>query len=78
MSDNFNTPQILLRLGDMVSACNVYMNSAIPNKMFLLVNKAATFITKMFRMLGLDDSGNQYAFMAKRYAYMYVCMYVYV
>ena len=41
----------------------------------LLVNKAATFITKMFRMLGLDDSGNQYASMAKRNAYMYVCVY---
>ena len=43
LCDNFNTPTVLLKLQDLVTACNIYMNNAAdasqPPK-FLLVNKA--------------------------------------
>jgi len=66
LSDNFNTPVVLTRLGDLVSLCNIYMNSIdVKEKQFLLVNKAAVYITKIFRILGIDDSSSTYAFSAK-------------
>jgi len=42
------------------------MNSSeVKDKQFLLVNKAAVYITKIFRLLGIDDSGSAYAFISK-------------
>lgn len=66
LCDNFNTPVVFAKLGELVSLCNIYMNNAeVKDKQFLLVNKAAVYITKIFRLLGIDDTNNTYAFTAK-------------
>jgi len=63
LCDNFNTPVVLSKLGELVSACNIYMNDAsLPHKQFLLVHKAAVYITRIFRLLGIDDANGSYAF----------------
>eukprot|EP00960_Hanusia_phi_P052039 761207-Hanusia_phi.AAC.1 len=63
LSDNFNTPQALLRLQDLVTACNIYMNAPDTRAKFLLVNKAAVYIAKIFRILGIDDNGSDFPFL---------------
>ncbi|EKX54961.1 cysteinyl-tRNA synthetase [Guillardia theta CCMP2712] len=63
LADNFNTPQALLRLQDLVTSCNIYMNSPDARAKFLLVNKAAVYISKIFRVLGIDDNGSDFPFL---------------
>jgi cysteinyl-tRNA synthetase len=67
LCDNFNTPTVLLKLQELVTACNVYMNSAADGASqapkFLLINKAAIYIAKIFRTLGIDDNGADFPFL---------------
>jgi cysteinyl-tRNA synthetase len=66
LCDNFNTPTALLRMQDLVTACNVYMNSGLEDgaPKFLLINKAALYIAKIFRILGIDDNGADFPFLS--------------
>jgi len=60
--DNFNTPRVLRVLQELVTAANIYMTSAGSATKSLLVNKAAMFIAKTFRTLGIDDNSAEYPF----------------
>jgi len=60
--DNFNTPQVLLRLQELVTAANIYMTAAGAQTKSLIVNKAAVYIAKMFRTLGIDDNSADFPF----------------
>ena len=65
LCDNFNTPTVLLKMQELVTAVNVYVNgpadAAAPK--FLLVNKAALYIAKIFRTLGIDDNSAEFPFL---------------
>ncbi len=42
---------------ELVTGCNVYlMNDPVDKPKFLLLNKAALYIAKIFRILGIDDN----------------------
>jgi len=68
LCDNFNTPTVLLKLQDLVTGCNVYVNSALDGMApkFLLVNKAALYIAKIFRTLGIDDNTSDFPFLTSQ------------
>jgi cysteinyl-tRNA synthetase len=59
LKNNFDTPGAVTALTDLVSHINKYLEK--PNPCVMLVHKAAMFITKMLRMLGVvegqDDIG---------------------
>eukprot|EP00288_Rhodomonas_lens_P016752 CAMPEP_0177703986 /NCGR_PEP_ID=MMETSP0484_2-20121128/7958_1 /TAXON_ID=354590 /ORGANISM="Rhodomonas lens, Strain RHODO" /LENGTH=832 /DNA_ID=CAMNT_0019215365 /DNA_START=51 /DNA_END=2549 /DNA_ORIENTATION=- len=60
--DNFNTPKVLLLLQELVTAANIYMTTAGAQTKSLLVHKAAMYIAKTFRTLGIDDNATEYPF----------------
>ena len=66
LTDNFNTPTTLLKMQDLVTACNVYMNSGSEGgaPKFLLINKAAVYMAKIFRILGIDDNSADFPFLS--------------
>ncbi len=68
LCDNFDTPTVLLKMQELVTACNVYINSAAdgtsPPPKFLLINKAAVYMAKIFRTLGIDDNSADFPFLA--------------
>ena len=60
LTDNFNTPQVLLKLQELVGAVNVYMNTCGADAKFLLINKAACYVGKIFKTLGIDDDSTTF------------------
>jgi cysteinyl-tRNA synthetase len=60
--DNFDTPKVLLLLQELVTASNIYMTAAGAQTKALLVLKAAMFIAKTFRTLGIDDNSADFPF----------------
>ncbi|KAJ1472045.1 hypothetical protein T484DRAFT_1841878 [Baffinella frigidus] len=66
LTDNFNTPMALLKMQELVSAVNVYITAAGPDAKFLLINKAACYIGKIFKTLGIDDDCSAFPFVTSQ------------
>jgi len=54
LCDNFNTPQVMSILSDLVRKCNVYMKEQ-PHSRAYLLRAIAVYITGMFKVFGLVD-----------------------
>lgn len=56
LRDDFDTPTVLLILSDLVKATNVYMESSDGEKLGLVVWNAASYITEILDLFGLNGN----------------------
>uniref|UniRef100_A0A7S3L6K9 cysteine--tRNA ligase n=1 Tax=Amphora coffeiformis TaxID=265554 RepID=A0A7S3L6K9_9STRA len=53
LRDDFDTPTAMTKLGDLVKATNVYLETETTQVVGLVVRSVASYITKMFKVFGL-------------------------